>query len=68
MIRLENYTHMMYVKFDDGETLYFKPHTFSVLDSSTVVDYYRVDVPKDGIELRGSNVDAPNVYWGDYFS
>jgi hypothetical protein len=63
MIRLENYVHMMYVRFDDDEVLYFKPHTFSLLDLNTVVDYYRVDLPKDAIELRGSNVGAPNMYW-----
>ena len=63
MIRPENYVHMMYVRFDDGEVLYFKPHTFSLLDLNTVVDYYRVALPKGGMELRESNVGGPNTYW-----
>ena len=28
-------------------------------------DDIRVSLPKDAIELRGSNVDCPNMYWGE---
>ena len=62
----KGYVHMMYVKFDDGETMYYKPHTVSLIDICTVKDMCRVSLPKDAIELRGSNVDAPNIYWGEY--
>ena len=59
----EGYCHMMYVKFVDGEVLYFKPHTFRILDMLTVDHMFRTTLPKDAIELRGANVDAPNMYW-----
>ena len=60
----KDYIHMMYVKFDDGETMYYKPHTFSMLDICSVKDMCRVTLPKDAIELRNSNKDCPNIYWG----
>ena len=61
----KDYIHMMYVKFDCGETMYFKPHTFSMLDiCNSVTDMYRVSLPKDAIELKNSNKDCPNIYWG----
>jgi hypothetical protein len=59
-----NYCHMMYVEFDDGETLYYKPHTVSLLELNDVRNMMRVTLPKDAIELRNSNKDCPNIYWG----
>lgn len=47
-----NYVRFMYIKFNDGETVYVKPHTWSVLDLNNVVDYYSVYLPEDAIELR----------------
>lgn len=61
----KNYCHMMYCKFDDGEVMYYKPHSFSLLDMLSVNTLMRVSLPKDAIELRGSNVDCPNMYWGE---
>lgn len=60
----EGYIHMMYVKFVNGETMYFKPHTFSMLDMSSVDHMFRTSLPKDAPELKGSNKDCPNIYWG----
>ena len=60
----KDYVSMMYVKFDDGETMYYKPHTFSMLDICSVKDMHRVSLPKDAVELRNSNKDCPNIYWG----
>ena len=51
----ENYTRVMYCKFDDGEVLYFKPFSFSLLHDqliNRVLDYYSVYLPEDAIELR----------------
>jgi hypothetical protein len=55
---------MMYCEFDDGEVLYYKPHTFSLLEFLDVKNLYRVELPKNAIELRNSNKDCPNMYWG----
>lgn len=60
----QGYTHMMYVEFDDGEVLYYKPHTVSLLELNDVRNMQRVTLPKDAIELRNSNKDCPNLYWG----
>lgn len=60
------YVSMMYCEFDDGQTMYYKPHTVSLLEILDVKNLYRVQLPKDAIELRNSNVDAPNMYWGDF--
>jgi hypothetical protein len=61
----KNYCHMMYVEFDCGETLYYKPHTFSLLELNDVRNMMRVTLPKDAIELRNANVDCPNLYYGE---
>ena len=53
----ENYIRLMYVKFDDGEVMYHRPHFFRVLDLLTVSDYYSVYVPADGYEARMANYD-----------
>ena len=63
-MRPEGYVHMMYCEFDDGEVMYYKPHTFSLIDICEVKNLHRVDLPKDAIELRNTNVDCPNIYWG----
>lgn len=60
----QGYTSMMYVEFDDGEVMYYKPHTVSLLSLGVVKNMRRVQLPKDAIELRNSNVDCPNIYWG----
>lgn len=59
----KDYIHMMYCEFDDGEVMYYKPHSFSLLDILSVKNLCRVSLPKDAIELKGANVDAPNMYW-----
>lgn len=51
----ENYTRVMYVKFDDGETMYFRPFSFSLLHDQMinhVIDYYSIYLPEDAFELR----------------
>ena len=51
----ENYTRVMYIKFDDGEIMYHKPFEFSLLHDqliNRVLDYYSVYLPEDAIELR----------------
>ena len=60
----EGYISMMYCEFDDGEVLYYKPHTVSLIDICAVKNFHRVNLPKDAIELRNSNKDCPNIYWG----
>jgi hypothetical protein len=60
----KDYISMMYCEFDDGEVLYYKPHTFSLLEFLDVKNLYRVELPKNAIELRNSNKDCPNMYWG----
>lgn len=60
----KDYISMMYCEFDDGEVLYYKPHTVSILELLDVRQLYRVELPKDAIELRNSNKDCPNMYWG----
>jgi hypothetical protein len=60
----KDYISMMYCEFDDGEVLYYKPHTVSLLEFLDVRQLYRVELPKDAIELRNSNKDCPNMYWG----
>ena len=61
----KDYISMMYCEFDDGEVLYYKPHTFSLLEFLDVKNLYRVELPKNAIELRNSNKDCPNMYWGE---
>jgi len=53
----DNYVRVMYVKFDDGETMYHRPHHFRILDLLTVSDYYSVYVPVDSYEARAANYD-----------
>ena len=48
----DNYVRVMYVKFDDGEVMYHRPHHFRILDLLSVVDYYSVYLPNDAFELR----------------
>lgn len=54
----DNYVRVMYVKFDDGETMYHRPHHFRILDLLTVSDYYSVYVPVDSYEARAANYDT----------
>jgi hypothetical protein len=60
----KDHVSMMYCEFDDGEVLYYKPHTVSILEMLDIKNLYRVVLPKDAIELRNSNKDCPNMYWG----
>ena len=53
----KNYTPVMYVEFDCGETLYYEPHSFMLLTEqfSKVKNWERISLPVDAIELRNSN-------------
>jgi hypothetical protein len=53
----DNYIRLMYVRFDDGEVMYHRPHYFRVLDLLKVTDYYSVYVPNDGYEARQAGVE-----------
>jgi len=51
----DNYTRVMYCKFDDGEIMYFKPFSFCLLHDElveNVQDFYSVYLPENAIELR----------------
>ena len=53
----DNYIRLMYVRFDDGEVMYHRPHYFRILDLLKVTDYYSVYVPNDGYEARQAGVE-----------
>ena len=59
----ENYVPVMFVEFDCGETLYYQPHTFMLLNEqfSKVKNWERINLPKKAIELRDSNIGDPEV-------
>lgn len=48
----DNYVRLMYVRFNDGEVMYHRPHMFRVLDLLDVSDYYSVYVPADSYEAK----------------